>query len=175
LWETKNTKAWSGQWLEKIKADALSNGAHIAVILTTAMPKGIKAFGQLEGVWVTNYASHLGLALALRIQLTKCAEILVGTVGKQEKAELLFQYIQSPDFSRRVETIVSTTARMKEQLSRERKALNKIWAEREEQVFSITQAVAGIIGHFQGVGCILPELPCLDLLSLSNEATTTRS
>jgi hypothetical protein len=56
-------------WVAKLKSDQHDAGADIAVLATIAMPKEIKNFGPYEGVWVTDFASAMGLAAALRMGL----------------------------------------------------------------------------------------------------------
>jgi|ERR1044071_2978684 hypothetical protein len=164
LWETKNAKSWGKPWVAKIKDDALNGKAHLAVILSTVLPKEIKGFGQIDGVWVTNHSCCLGLTVALREQLISSAVLYAATVGKNQKMELLFNYLRGPEFTRRVESIVSTVCRMKDQVERERKALTRIWAEREKQIATVTGNLAGMYGDLQGLtDAALPPVPTLEL------------
>ncbi|MEE9446488.1 MAG: DUF2130 domain-containing protein, partial [Arenicellales bacterium] len=48
LWETKNTKSWSGQWPQKLKDDLRAANAQIPVLVSASLPPSIKRFGQLE-------------------------------------------------------------------------------------------------------------------------------
>jgi hypothetical protein len=172
LWETKNTRSWKEPWIGKIKNDALNGKAHLAVILSTTLPKDTKNFGQIDGVWVTNNSCHLSLAVALRSQLISCAALQAATVGKNQKMEVLFNYLRGPEFSRRVEAIVSTIGIMKGQVDREKKAF-KIWAEREKQISTVTGNLAGMYGDLQGLtDAALPPVPTLELPLLTESSPT---
>ena len=73
-WESKNTKAWSDGWVEKLKEDRLRVGASISVIVSSILPEGIKRFGLYRDIWVTDPESVLPLTIALRahiIEMTK--------------------------------------------------------------------------------------------------------
>lgn len=73
-WESKNTKAWSDSWVEKLKEDRLRVGAGISVIVSSVLPEGINRFGLYRDIWVTDYDSVLPLTIALRahiIEMTK--------------------------------------------------------------------------------------------------------
>ncbi len=56
IYESKRTKDFSNEWIEKLKADMRSQGADVAVIVTQAMPKDLSQFAQKEGVWICSFA-----------------------------------------------------------------------------------------------------------------------
>lgn len=66
VWEAKRTKNWSRDWPVKLKEDQRAAKADLAVLVTQALPEGVRGFGQVEGVWVCDYASALPLAQVLR-------------------------------------------------------------------------------------------------------------
>ncbi len=53
LWESKRAKNWSDGWLTKLRDDQRSAKADIALIVTTSLPKGVKTFDLVDGVWIT--------------------------------------------------------------------------------------------------------------------------
>ena len=62
IWESKRTKNWSDGWISKLKDDQRTAKADVAVIVTEVLPKDVRNFSFVDGVWVTNYASFHGLA-----------------------------------------------------------------------------------------------------------------
>ena len=66
LWESKRTKAWSDGWLPKLRDDQRAAKAHVAILISVEMPKGVTTFECVDGVWVTCQACALALAAALR-------------------------------------------------------------------------------------------------------------
>ena len=69
--------------------------------------------------------------------------------------------------SRRVQAIVEAFSNMKEDLDKERKALTKQWAKREEQIERVMQGTVGMYGDLQGIaGKSLQEIEGLQLPSL---------
>lgn len=73
-WESKNTKAWSDSWVDKLKEDRLRVNAGVSVIVSSVLPTGIHRFGLYRDIWVTDSESVLPLTIALRahmIELTK--------------------------------------------------------------------------------------------------------
>lgn len=164
LWEAKSTKHWSDSWVQKLKGDQREISADIAVIATKAMPKDIDNFSLRDGVWVTRFNLVIGLATALRQQLIDVTFARQGAVGKNEKMEALYQYLSGPEFRQKVEAIVETFEMMQAQLDKEKRAMAKIWKEREKQIQRITTNTVGMYGDMRGIiGASLPEIKSLEL------------
>src|ERR1700739_3107616 len=54
LWESKNTRTWSNEWLSKVKQDMRATNAVLCVIATATLPKGVEAFARIDGVFVVS-------------------------------------------------------------------------------------------------------------------------
>lgn len=164
LWETKNTKNWSNQWCRKIKEDAIHSKADVVIILSRVLPEAMTHFGSEDGVWVSSFSCYLPLTCALREHLICVANTRRSNDGLSEKAELLMNYMRSPEFGRRVQAIITGVQEMKEQLDKERRAMERQWCEREKQILRITQHMSGMYGDLQGISGI--QLAHVESLSL---------
>ncbi len=164
LWETKNTKAWSGQWIPKLKDDMIETRAAIAVLVSVSLPDEVARFGQVDGVWVSDPLSAIPLAAALRQQLVALDRERQASVGKNEKMELLYQYLAGTEFKQKIEGIVEAFTGMQEQINRERRAMEKQWKEREKQIERVVKNTVGLYGDMQGIiGGQIPAIPALEL------------
>ncbi|MDP8219672.1 MAG: DUF2130 domain-containing protein [Candidatus Theseobacter exili] len=164
IWESKRTKAWSDGWMQKLRDDQREVHADIAVILSIALPKDVNNFAFIDGIWVTDYSSMIGLVTALRINLIQVAMAKLSAVGKQEKMEVLYNYLSGQEFRQRVEAIVEAFVSMKGDLDKEKRAMNKIWSKREKQIERVVLNTSGMYGDMQGIiGASLPEIKSLEL------------
>jgi hypothetical protein len=167
IWESKRTKAWAEGWIEKLKDDQQEAKAEIAVLATSVLPKEVANFGYMNGVWVTDYTLTVCLAIALRINLIQVANAKMAAVGKNEKMEVLYEYLSGPEFSQRVEAIVGSFVSMKNDLDQEKRAMNKIWSKREKQIERVIHNVSGMYGDMQAIaGASLPQIKSLELKTL---------
>jgi len=163
LWEFKRTKNWSDGWLAKLRDDQRTAKAEIAVIVSQVLPKGVETFEMVEGVWVTHPRAALPVAMILRQSLLELALARQATEGQQTKTEMVYQYLTGPRFRQRVEAIVEAFSTMQEDLDKERKAIMKQWAKREEQIERVMGATVGMYGDLQGIaGKSLQEIDGLD-------------
>lgn len=164
IWEAKNTKKWSPQWLQKLKDDQREIGANIALLVSVALPDGIKSFGMIDGVWVTDIQSYKPLASALREQLIQVSFARNASQGKSEKMDIMFNYLSGDDFKQRVEAIVDTFSSMHDQLNKEKRAMERIWKEREKQIQRISTNTIGMYGDVRGIiGSSVQTIPALEL------------
>jgi hypothetical protein len=170
LWESKRTKNWTDGWLVKLRDDQRAAKAEVAVIVSQVLPKGVESFDLIEGVWVTHSRSMISVAVALRHSLIEIASARQVLEGQQTKTEMIYQYLTGPRFRHRVEAIVEAFSSMQEDLDREKKAITKQWAKREEQIERVMQATVGMYGDLQGIaGKTLQEIDGLSLPALTDE------
>jgi hypothetical protein len=171
LWESKRTKSWSDGWLTKLREDQRTAKAEIAVIVTQVLPKGVETFELVEGVWVTHPRAALPVAMILRQSLLDLAGARLASEGQLSKTEMVYQYLTGPRFKQRVEAIVEAFSTMQEDLSAEKKAIQRQWAKREIQIDKVMQSTVGMYGDLQGIaGKSLQEIEGLELPALDSPA-----
>lgn len=167
LWESKRTKNWSDGWLIKLRDDQRAAKAELAVIVSQALPKNVETFDLIDGVWVTHPRAALPIAVTLRHTLLEIATVRQASEGQQTKMEMVYQYLTGPQFRQRIEAIVEAFSSMQDDLQKEKKAITKQWAKREEQIERVMRATVGMYGDFQGIaGKTLQEIEGLELRAL---------
>jgi hypothetical protein len=167
LWESKRTKNWSDGWLPKLREDQRAAKAEIAVIISQVLPKDVETFGLVNEVWIAHPKVALPVAVALRQTLIEITGARQASEGQQTKMEMVYRYLTGPRFRQRIQAIVEAFSSMREDLDRERKAITKQWAKREEQIDRVMQATVGMYGDLQGIaGKTLQEIEGLEFQGL---------
>ncbi len=165
IWESKRTKSWSASWIQKLKDDQIKVGAEIAIIITEALPPDIDTFGQVDQIWVTSRPYAMPLASVLRESLTKIHFARSSAEGMSDKMNILYQYIIGPEFKQKIEAIVQTFEGMTIQLDREKRAMEKLWKEREKQIDRVISNTSGMYGDFKGlIGAALEDIEEFELV-----------
>ena len=170
-YESKRTKDFQGSWIEKFKADMREKGADIGVLVTEAMPSDMQRMGLRDGVWVCSYEEFKGLCGVLRESIIQVSSAIGSQVNKGDKMQLLYEYLTSNSFRMQVEAIVEGFSSMKSALESEKRAMQRIWKEREKQIEKVINntidmhaSIRGIAGNaIQAVKAL--ELPGEDLES----------
>src|SRR3990167_2266328 len=81
-WETKKTKSWNENWIQKLKDDQRAIKADLAVIVSAVLPDDVKGFVFRDGVWICDIKLVIALATALRINLLNVSRERAMSVGK---------------------------------------------------------------------------------------------
>lgn len=163
LWECKNTRHWSNDWIGKLKHDQRALHADVAVLVTRCLPKGCTRFTMIDGVLVTDFACAASLAAILRAHLLQLAQARHAAMNQEEKLELLCRYLSGVEFRQRVEAVVEAFTAMRKDLEQERRAAERQWARRAKQIDAVTLNVSGLYGDLQGLMPALPSIPLLEL------------
>jgi hypothetical protein len=163
LWECKNTRHWSNDWVAKLKQDQRALHADVAVLVSACLPKGCSRFSMIDGVLVSDFACAASLAAVLRGHLLQLAQARHAAINKEEKLELLYRYLSGIEFRQRVEAVVEAFTAMRKDLEQERRAAERQWARRAKQIDAVTFNVSGMYGDLQGLMPALPSIPLLEL------------
>jgi hypothetical protein len=167
LWESKRTKNWSDGWLAKLRQDQRAAKADFALLVSRMLPKGVDLFDRIEGIWVLDPKCAIPIAIALRQSIIEVAAARQAGEGQHTKMGMVYQYLTGPRFRTRIEAIVEKFTDMQDDLDKERKAMTRLWAKREEQIHGVLEATAGMYGDLQGIaGKGLHEIEGLELVML---------
>ncbi|MDO8513222.1 MAG: DUF2130 domain-containing protein [bacterium] len=171
-WETKRTKNWTEEWVQKLKDDSRSIHADLSILLSDTLPKEISNFGNYKGIWVCNYSLLLGVASIMRSQLIAVSSATTAETGKDQKMEEVYNYLTSNSFAQKIQALVETFDNMKQCLDSEKRAMVKNWAQRETQIMRLAENTAKMYGQIQGIaGAALPTINLLELESAKEEST----
>lgn len=151
IYESKRTKDFSKDWIEKLKADMRSQGADVAILVTQAMPRDMERFGERDGVWVCTFSEVKSLAYVLRDAVLRVYNSVKSEENKGDKMHLLYHYLTSGEFAEQWSAIREGFRAMKTSIQREREAMEKLWKAREKQLEKVLLNAAHIKGSIEGI------------------------
>ena len=154
IYESKRTKDFSSDWIEKLKSDMRTLGADVAVIVTQAFPKDMDRFGEKEGVYICSFAEVKSVSLVLRNAILKVYDAKKSQDNKGDKMVMLYDYLIGSEFSEQWKAIREGFMSMKLSIQRERDAMEKLWKAREKQLEKVLLNAAHIKGSIEGIAGI---------------------
>lgn len=151
IYESKRTKDFNKDWVEKLKADMRGQVADIAVIVTQTMPKDMDGFGEKDGVWICSFAEVKAVAQVLRDSILRVYNVTKSQENKGDKMTLLYNYLTGQEFTEQWKAIREGFMAMKISIQKERDAMERIWKAREKQLERILLSSAHIRGSIDGI------------------------
>ncbi|QOP46813.1 DUF2130 domain-containing protein [Sulfurimonas paralvinellae] len=169
-YESKRTKDFQKSWIEKFKADMREKGADFGVLVTTVLPKELERMGFYEGVWVCTFDEFKGSTALIRQQLIQLALSKLSQEGKSDKMSLLYNYLTSNEFAMHIEAITEGFSAMQSQLDKEKRAMARLWKEREKQIEKVLDNTIGMYGSIKGIaGNAIGNVKALELEYIEDE------
>ncbi len=151
IYESKRTKDFSMEWIEKLKKDMRSMNVDVALIVTQTYPKGMSSFGEKDGVWICSFDEVKAVAHILRDGIIKLFNASKSQENKGDKMHMLYDYLTSNEFNEQWKAIREGFMSMKLSIQRERDAMEKLWKSREKQLEKVLLNAAHIRGSIEGI------------------------
>lgn len=151
IYESKRTKDFGGDWIEKLKKDKISVGADVGVIVTQCYPKGMDCFGEKDGVWICSFEELKAVTFVLRDGIIKLYAATKSQENRGDKMHMLYDYLTSSEFNSQWNAISEGFMSMKASIQTERNAMEKLWKTREKQLEKVLLNAVHISGSVEGI------------------------
>jgi len=163
IYESKRTKTWSNNWVDKLKTDKRSKGADIAILVSQVFPRDMERFGERDGIWICNFTEVASVAQVLRSGIIKINEAIKSQENKGDKMQMLYDYLTGNEFRGNVEAILEGFMSVKNGIIKEKAMMEKIWKEREKQMEKAILNTSSLYGSVKGIaGASVSDIPLLD-------------
>ena len=150
-YESKRTKAFQPAWIEKFKNDIRDKKANIGVLVTEVMPAGMDRMGMRDGIWICTYEEFKGLSAVLRQSLIQVSQAVQAQENKGDKMAMLYDFLTTNEFRLQIEGIVEGFTQMQSDLDSEKRAMQRIWKQREKQIEKVVNNTLGMYGSIRGI------------------------
>ena len=163
IYESKRTKGWHNNWIDKLKTDMRSRGADVAILVTQTFPKGMDCFDIKDGVWVCSFEELASVACVIRHGIIQLYEKEKSEENKGDKMVMLYNYLTGVEFRGHISAIAEGFKAMRDSIIKERMQMEKLWKEREKQLEKVLLSTSGLYGSVKGIaGASISDIPLLD-------------
>lgn len=164
LYESKRTKSFQPAWIEKFKTDIRAKKSTLGVLVTEVMPASLNSAGQIDGVWICTFEEFKILSKALRESVIQLSTALITQDNKGDKMGMLYDFLTGSEFRMQIEAIVTGFTEMETELAKEKRAMTKIWSQREKQINKVINNTVHMYGSIKGIaGSAVQAIPMLEL------------
>ncbi|EHS1054931.1 DUF2130 domain-containing protein [Campylobacter jejuni] len=151
LYESKRTKEFNKEWLDKLKLDSIAAKSDIAVLITKTMPKDKEKTHFKEGILICAFNEFKGVLAVLRESIINSYKLKNALQNKDEKNHILYEYLNSKEFNTQITFILKTYQNMKEELEAEKRALQNIWKKRERAIENLSFNSTAIVSSLNAI------------------------
>ncbi|MFZ4102945.1 MAG: DUF2130 domain-containing protein, partial [Sphingobacterium thalpophilum] len=151
IYESKRTKDFAADWIDKLKKDMRKEGVDVAVIVTQTYPKGMTCFGERDGVWICSFEEVKAVAYVLRDGILRLYNSSKSQENRGDKMHMLYDYLTGTEFSEQWKAIREGYMSMRLSIHRERDAMEKMWKMREKQLDKVLLNASSIKGSIEGI------------------------
>jgi hypothetical protein len=154
VFESKRTKAFAGDWIDKLKGDMGKCGAEIAVIVTAVLPKDMDRFGEKQGVYICTFAEVKSLVAVLRGAVMKVHEARKSQENKGDKMVALYDYLTGSEFMTQWNAMRESFQSFRTTLQKERDDFERAWKKKQKLLDRIIENSMQISGSIEGISGI---------------------
>lgn len=140
IYDAKNRNAWQNEFVNKLRADKIAEGADHAILSSNKFPKDRQQIHPQDGVIVANPARVVALAEILRGQILRLHALRASEQERGAKTEELYAFITSEHFKQLVDQVEMQSARMLELDVKEQEAHRRLWDQRGKLIRSVQKA-----------------------------------
>ncbi len=151
LYESKRTKAFSRDWIGKLKEDMRLKQASLGVIVTDAMPAELTRFGQIDGIWICSFTEFKSISFLLRYTMIRIGEVAASQQNKGNKMQILYDYLTGNEFRQKIEAICESFEEMNTDLLKDKKQAIASFSRREKQILKVMENTAALYGDVRGI------------------------
>ncbi|MCX6233447.1 MAG: DUF2130 domain-containing protein [Bacteroidetes bacterium] len=162
-YESKRTKTFDYNWLQKLRDDNLEKKADVLILVTEKLPEEIDKYVLKDGVWICSFVEISGLSFVLRYGLIQVHAVTTTQQGMETKMEWLYNYLTGKEFKGQFEAIIEGFVTLRDGYNDEKLKMMKIWKEREKQLTKILVNAVNFYGSLKGIaGASIPDIKMLE-------------
>jgi hypothetical protein len=150
-YESKRTKGFQNNWIEKFKNDIQEKGATIGVLVTEVMPPDMERMGLKDGIWICSFEEFKALCAVLRQSIIQWNRLKIKQENKGDKMGMLYDFLTSEEFYLQMQGIVDGFTQMQVDLQKEKNAMTRIWKQREKQLDKVVDNAIGMHASIKGI------------------------
>ncbi len=140
IYDSKNRNAWQNEFVNKLRADKIAEGADHAILSSNKFPKDKREIHPQDGVIVASPARVAALAEILRGQVLRMHALRASGEEREQKTLDLYNFITSEHFKQLIDQVEMQTAKMLDLDSKEQEAHRRLWDQRNKLIRSVQKA-----------------------------------
>jgi hypothetical protein len=140
VYDAKNRNAWQNEFVTKLRADKIAQGADHAILSSNKFPKDKAQVHYQDGVIVAQPARVAAIVQVLRDQVVRMHELRISKEGREQKSIEIYAFITSEHCKQLLDQVETQAGRMLELDGKEQEAHRRLWDARKKLINSVQKA-----------------------------------
>lgn len=149
--ESKNTKQFNKEWIQKVKEDTLIVKGDLSIIVTKTLPIENETVSIIDDVWICSVTSFKILIFALRDGLIKYHKAKETNSNRTDKINILYNYLTSNEFKAQLDGMISGFNNMEHNLKKEKLFMEAHWKKQEKELEKAVRSAIEFYGSIKGI------------------------
>ena len=145
VYDAKNRNAWQNEFVTKLRADKIAQGADHAILSSNKFPKDKAQVHYQDGVIVAQPARVAAIVQLLRDQVVRMHELRVSKEGREQKSVEIYAFITSEHCKQLLDQVETQAGRMLELETKEQEAHRRLWDQRKKLINSVQKARSDLV------------------------------
>jgi hypothetical protein len=145
VYDAKNRNAWQNEFVAKLRADKIAQGADHAILSSNKFPKDKAHVHYQDGVIVAAPARVAAIVQLLRDQVVRMHELRVSKEGREQKSVEIYAFITSEHCKQLIDQVETQAGRMLELDGKEQEAHRRLWDQRKKLITSVQKARSDLV------------------------------
>jgi hypothetical protein len=145
VYDAKNRNAWQNEFVTKLRADKIAQGADHAILSSNKFPRDRAQVHYQDGVIVAAPARVVAIVQLLRDQVVRMHELRVSKEGREQKSLEIYAFITSEHCRQLLDQVETQAGRMLELDTKEQEAHRRLWEARKKLITSVQKARSDLV------------------------------
>ena len=145
VYDAKNRNAWQNEFVTKLRADKIAQGADHAILSSNKFPKDKAQVHYQDGVIVAAPQRVAAIVQLLRDQVVRMHELRVSKEGREQKSIEIYAFITSEHCKQLIDQVETQAARMLELDGKEQEAHRRLWDQRKKLITTVQKARSDLV------------------------------
>ena len=145
IYDAKNRDAWKNDFVTKLRADKIAQGADHAILSSNKFPKDKAQVHYQDGVIVAQPARVAAIVQLLRDQVVRMHELRISREGREQKSVEIYAFITSEHCKQLLDQVETQAGRMIDLDSKEQEAHRRLWDQRKKLINSVQKARSDLV------------------------------
>lgn len=151
VWEVKNVKQWSNDFIPKLRKDLEIEEGDVAVLVSNVFGRNMAEFSLVDGVWLIRPSNALSMARLLRDGIIRVSNARSLAENRGSIQDEVYEFFTSPAFRNRMENIGLKYRLLETEITKTKDSMERHWKAQRKLIDELVSSTNEVLGDVDSV------------------------